>query len=149
MTSNRIRLRIISSVLRMPKDKLTAVLELCQDQLRIELPTNLPEWMPLTDAAALLQLHPGSLRRLATSSYPLLIDRRRTQRGQVSIHLNRSAIHAIATRSTCATTRHISATQPTFSARPTQNAHLKHPTQDSDKTTQSPGTAERFLIQQK
>lgn len=146
MTSNRIRLRIISSILRMPKDKLPAVLELCQAQLRIELPPDLPEWIPLTVAAALLQLHPGSLRRLATSSYPLLIDRRRTPRGQVGIYLNRSAVSAIATRSTRATTRHTSATHKTFRAHPTQNAHLEHSTQDYDKTTESPGNAERFLI---
>ena len=107
MTTNAIRCRIIAHLLKADHSSLEQIATLCQSQARVQLPIDLPEWLPIARAADLLHLHPAHLRRIAANRFPLLIDRRRLTSGQIGLYLNRSALQDIAS----ATTRQPSATQ--------------------------------------
>lgn len=120
MTTNALRCKIIGHILQADRPHLVAVADLCDEQNRIQLPPDLPEWLSVDHAADLLHRHPAHLRRLANDRFPLQVEKRRTSKRQIATFIALSAVEQIAS----ATTRQARATQEVKRARPAACAHL-------------------------
>lgn len=134
MTTNKLRLRLISHVLRLDRAGLEAVARICAEQLAPRIPADCPEWISIPTAAKILHCHPAHLRRLAHRQVPLLLDRQKHASGQTAWHLHRSALETLAR----AMPRHASAIQPHNRAHLPESAHLLPTIQADTENAPSP-----------
>lgn len=96
MTTNTLRLHIISRILRMNRAQLLTLQSAMGDIRRSAIPSDLPEWMSSADAADILHLTPRHIRRLARSMLPGLMCLRPGDRNSKSWFIHRDLILSIA-----------------------------------------------------